>query len=135
MAIGRWLLRPDGDPAERLQRAAEDAWAALGSGSVPAVSVAGAGRAAWVASRTGSAAWLKTGIPDLDHAVRTLGPGDLFTIGARPGAGKSAYLAQIATATAAAGHGVLVASLKMSAPAVARRMLTQTGGRGPHGVG
>ncbi len=125
LAIGRQLIQQDGDPAERLQQAAEGAWAALGSGSVPAVSVAEAGRAAWTASQTGPAAWLKTGIADLDHALRTLGPGELFTIGARPGDGKSGLLAQIATTTAAAGRGVLVASLEMSATAIGRRMLAQ----------
>ena len=104
LALGRQLLRSDGDPAARLQQVAEGAWAALGAGSVPAVSVADAGRAAWTATQRGPAAWLKTGVPDLDTALRSLGPGELFTIGARPGDGKSALLAQIAAATAAAGR-------------------------------
>ena len=125
LTIGRHLLQPDQDPAERLQQAAESAWAALGSGGVPTVSVAEAGRAAWVASQTGPAAWLQTGIGDLDTALRTLGPGELLTIGGRPGDGKSGLLAQIATMTAATGRGVLVASLEMSATAVGRRMLAQ----------
>ena len=106
LTIARHLLQPDRDPAERLQRAAESAWAALGSGGVPTVSVAEAGRAAWAASRTGPAAWLQTGIGDRDTALRTLGPGELFTIGERPGDGKSGLLAQMATMTAAAGRGV-----------------------------
>ncbi|PRY43294.1 replicative DNA helicase [Umezawaea tangerina] len=58
---------------------------------------------------------VSTGVDELD---RILGggfrPGQLIVVGARPGIGKSVLGVNVATAAAAAGHGVFLASLEMS---------------------
>lgn len=124
-AVATALLQGRDDPAERLAQAADTAWAALGSHTAAAVSAEFAGRQALLAARHGPAAWLKSGLPALDDALRVLGPGHLLVIGGRPGDGKSALAVQIAAATAAAGRGVALVSLEMSAQAIALRLLAQ----------
>lgn len=62
--------------------------------------------------------------PDLDKYIRGLQPGRLYTVGARPGKGKSLF-GQAVAATVAGRHGkaAFVASLEMTAPEYAMRFL------------
>lgn len=57
---------------------------------------------------------LTTGFVDVDELLSGLKPGQLAVVGARPGCGKTAFGLAVATATSAAGVGVLFASLEMS---------------------
>jgi replicative DNA helicase len=58
---------------------------------------------------------ISTGVHELDQALGGgFRPGQLIVVGARPGIGKSVLGVNVATAAAAAGHGVYFASLEMS---------------------
>lgn len=123
--VAKALTSGTGDPGDRLAEAADTALAALGSHTATSVSAELAGRQALLSAKKGPAAWLRSGLPDLDAALRVLGPGHLLVIGGRPGDGKSALAAQIAAATAETRRGVALVSLEMSAQAVALRLLAQ----------
>src|SRR5690606_33892 len=55
-----------------------------------------------------------------------LHPGGLFTVGARPGVGKSLFLENVATHVARTGRRVLFVSLEMSAKEITQRTLAYT---------
>lgn len=74
--------------------------------------------------------WLgvPTGIDQLDAASRGLRPGQLVVLAARPGVGKSAMMAQMVEAAAAAGVAVLVFSLEMTAEELGKRLIASEAG-------
>lgn len=66
---------------------------------------------------------IATGIADLDDAIVSLEPGDLWVLGARPGMGKTAVALTVAANVAARGYGVAFYSMDMSANGIADRLL------------
>lgn len=68
---------------------------------------------------------LSTGFPRLDARTGPLCPGQLWTLGARPGQGKTAFATQVAWNIAATGGRVAFFSLEMSAEELLLRMITQ----------
>jgi replicative DNA helicase len=67
-------------------------------------------------------AYIKTGIRDLDEKNGGFFPGNVIVIGARPGAGKSAFMGQLAVNMARAGKKVGIISLEMSNNEIAGRL-------------
>jgi len=65
---------------------------------------------------------IKTGIRELDEKNGGFYPGNVIVIGARPGAGKSAFMGQLAMNMAAAGKKVGIISLEMSNNEIAGRL-------------
>lgn len=129
MALAHDLARQAADAARgsALSVAAE-AEAALGE-----IASAGAVRASWesaggvvsgaiAASRGRRGVAFPTGLAALDRMTGGLSPGEMAVIAGRPGMGKSAAGLTIARANAAAGRGVLVFSLEMSAEIVGLRL-------------
>jgi len=123
--VAQALLAGRGDPEHRLAVAAGTLWQALAAGPETLVPAGAAARQGRARAQAGPAAWLRTGVPALDAACRTLGPGRMLTVGGRPSQGKSALLSQMALATAATGRGVLLCSLEMDAPTVGLRLVAQ----------
>ena len=75
-------------------------------------------------TRTG----ITTGWPDLDRLVPGLQPGEMITVGARPGVGKSAVMLNMAThAALGLGVPVLMCSLEMSRAECMERLLASVG--------
>lgn len=72
--------------------------------------------------RTGS---VRTPWPEVDDALAGLRPGALYTIGARPGVGKSVVAASLAWHAALCGRPGLVFSLEMSRRDLTRRLVSQ----------
>jgi replicative DNA helicase len=73
---------------------------------------------------------LLTGFADLDQVFSGMRAGQLIVIGARPSVGKTAMALGIASENAAAGHGVLFASLEMPAGELTDRVLSIRSGVG-----
>lgn len=71
---------------------------------------------------------LPTGFADLDNKLLGLRPGQLVTIGARPGMGKTAFALNIATHVARQARPVLFFSLEMSGEEVTDRLLSSLAG-------
>lgn len=67
---------------------------------------------------------LPTGVDCLDHAIGGLRSGELIVVGARPGAGKTALMAQMAYANCAADTPVGMFSLEMSREDLGRRFIS-----------
>jgi replicative DNA helicase len=67
-------------------------------------------------------AFVKTGIDELDSKNGGFFPGNLVVIGARPGAGKSAFMGQLALNMAKAGKKVGILSMEMSNTEIAGRL-------------
>lgn len=65
---------------------------------------------------------IKTGIRELDEKNGGFFPGNLVVIGARPGAGKSAFMGQMAVNMATSGKKVGIISLEMSNNEIAGRI-------------
>lgn len=65
---------------------------------------------------------IKTGIKELDHKNGGFFPGNLIVIGARPGAGKSAFMGQLAMNMARNGKKVGIISLEMNNNEIAGRL-------------
>lgn len=63
---------------------------------------------------------------DLNQIIDGWHPGNLITVGARPGVGKSLFLENAATAVARTGRRVLFVSLEMSAKEITQRTLAYT---------
>lgn len=123
--IGKRLLSSTDDPEKALAESVESALAALSRTTVTPITAGQAGQEAIETLGSGPPNLVKTGIPQLDTVLRFLGPGDVLTIGARPGAGKSALATQIAATMATAGSGVAFNTLEMSSRAVAYRLISQ----------
>lgn len=69
-----------------------------------------------------------SGFPPVDNNTGAMLAGELVTIGARTGRGKSAYTAQVAEHNERRGRPVLYISLEMSATDLVRRRLSQATG-------
>jgi replicative DNA helicase len=67
-------------------------------------------------------AFVKTGIREVDDKNGGFYPGNLIVIGARPGAGKSAFMGQLALNMAREGKKVGILSLEMSNNEIAARL-------------
>lgn len=67
-------------------------------------------------------AFIKTGIRELDEKNGGFFPGNVIVIGARPGAGKSAFMGQLALNMARNGKKVGIISLEMSNNEIAGRL-------------
>lgn len=67
-------------------------------------------------------AFIKTGITELDEKNGGFFPGNLIVIGARPGAGKSAFMGQMAMSMARAKKKVGILSLEMNNNEIAGRL-------------
>lgn len=101
-----------------------------------------AGRGSWVeiaslvsstldemeAAAMGKAAYLTTGVADLDMALGGLFPGEMTVLGARPAVGKSALAAYMAMHIAGAGKKVGVCSLEMTPSQYLRRLIAARSG-------
>lgn len=70
----------------------------------------------------------KFGIPKLDEVVRTLEPGDITVVAARPSVGKSAFVIQVAANLSEQGKRVALFSLEMSMKQVFERFMAHIGG-------
>ena len=68
-------------------------------------------------------AGFRTGLPSLDLATGGLRPGELWTLGALPGRGKTAFVAELLQANAEAGEPVCMFSLEMQDVEVAKRLI------------
>ena len=66
---------------------------------------------------------LSTGLPSLDKRLGHLKPGDLITVGARTGVGKTALMSRLAVAYAAKGSATLYATTEMSEGDMLTRIL------------
>lgn len=66
--------------------------------------------------------FIKTGIRELDEKNGGFFPGNVIVIGARPGAGKSAFMGQLSLNMARAGKKVGIISLEMSNNEIAGRL-------------
>lgn len=55
-----------------------------------------------------------SGFPSLDEATLGFRPGELYTIGARPGVGKTSLCCQLALNIASKGHAVLILTIEMT---------------------
>jgi replicative DNA helicase len=71
---------------------------------------------------------VKTGFFDLDNILKGLYGGDVYYIAARPGQGKTAFLASLVKNAAEAGSKIAVFELEMTSQAIAMRMLAQQSG-------
>jgi replicative DNA helicase len=71
---------------------------------------------------------VKTGFMDLDHILKGLYGGDVYYIAARPGQGKTAFLASLVKNAAEDGRRVAVFELEMTAQAIAMRLIAQQSG-------
>lgn len=75
----------------------------------------------------GETAGVSTPWPSLDELLTGLYPGQLITVGARPGAGKSIWVENLATYVARHhGRRVLYVSLEMSAKEITQRTMAHT---------
>ncbi len=72
----------------------------------------------------GEAAGHPTGLANLDHLTTGLRAGELWVIGAVPGAGKTAWMGQVVDACISRGVGVGVFSLEMSGAGLADRLMS-----------
>lgn len=77
---------------------------------------------------------LSSGLESASRAGFLIAPGELAIIAARPGGGKTTFLAQVATHNAKLGTTVLFASLEMKAEGVAARQLYGRAGINGHSV-
>jgi replicative DNA helicase len=112
-----------------VERVLADGTAAVGA-VLDRGAVASATWALLEAEVQGKAAGIATGLPDLDHRLRSGGwrPGQLVYIGARTSRGKSALLVGFAEAGAAHGKHVLFVPLEMSPEDLgARRLVAHAG--------
>jgi replicative DNA helicase len=73
---------------------------------------------------------LSTGFGALDQVISGMRGGQLLVVGARPGCGKTALALGIASANAAAGNGVVFASMEMPAGELTDRILSMRSGVG-----
>ena len=71
---------------------------------------------------------LMTAFAGIDQALGGFQPGDLITVGAGPGVGKSSFAMTIAARVAAGGGGVFFVSAEMSRVACANRLLQVVSG-------
>lgn len=67
---------------------------------------------------------IRTGLVDLDDLLMGLHPGQLVTVGARPGMGKSLLGAQIAAESAKEGHPTLLVGVEMPTEQTVGRMMS-----------
>jgi replicative DNA helicase len=70
---------------------------------------------------------IKTGIPELDSALKSTAPGDLFVIAGRTSVGKTAFAIQMAVESALAQRKVLYISLEMRRSEMIARFLSHIG--------
>lgn len=70
-----------------------------------------------------------TGIKTLDWILKGLAPGNLVTIGARPGVGKTAMALNIAIAASSSGSCTAIFSIEMSRVEIGMRMLSSLSGK------
>lgn len=122
---------PDLDAAERAERAYRVLDEATGTAVAPkARSIADLIDPAIAAIEDGKAAEgaIRTGWADLDELIPGFRPGQLVTIGARPGMGKSIVLVNVAVQAALeAGLPVLACTLEMSEQEYIERILAAEG--------
>lgn len=64
------------------------------------------------------------GVPELDRILDGMQGGDLITVGARPGAGKTAFSMNVAGNVADAGYSVSLFNYEMKSLALARRLVS-----------
>jgi len=70
---------------------------------------------------------IKTGIPELDNALKSASPGDLFVIAGRTSVGKTAFAIQIAVESALVQRRVLYVSLEMRRSEMVARFISHIG--------
>jgi replicative DNA helicase len=70
---------------------------------------------------------IKTGIPELDSALKSTAPGDLFVIAGRTSVGKTAFAIQMAVESALVQRRVLYVSLEMRKSEMVARFLSHIG--------
>jgi len=70
---------------------------------------------------------IRTGIPDLDSALKSASPGDLFVIAGRTSVGKTAFAIQIAVESALVQRRVLYVSLEMRKSEMTARFISHIG--------
>ena len=70
---------------------------------------------------------IRTGIPDLDSALKSASPGDLFVIAGRTSVGKTAFAIQIAVESALVQRRVLYVSLEMRKSEMVARFISHIG--------
>jgi replicative DNA helicase len=70
---------------------------------------------------------IKTGIPELDSALKSTAPGDLFVIAGRTSVGKTAFAIQMAVESALVQRRVLYVSLEMRKSEMVSRFLAHIG--------
>ena len=75
---------------------------------------------------------ITTGYAPLDEATGGIEPGDIFTLAARPGMGKSWLLINSAHKAWLAGHSVMFVSMEMTAKQIARRFIGLNIGLNPN---
>jgi archaellum biogenesis ATPase FlaH len=73
---------------------------------------------------------LPTGFSELDSATHGLRRGEIYTVAARPGVGKSSFLLNVAYRLCSSGVGVLLLSTEMSFPAIWDRVASIATGIG-----
>lgn len=74
-------------------------------------------------SRNQGLVGMTTGVPSLDLTTGGIRPGELWTVGALPGKGKTALGIQIVLASASAGISTYIFSLEMQALEIGKRLL------------
>lgn len=72
--------------------------------------------------------YTRFGIPKLDNVIKTLEPGDVTVVAARPSVGKSAFVIQAAANLSNQGKKVAIFSLEMSKKQVYERFMAHIGG-------
>jgi len=70
---------------------------------------------------------IRTGIPDLDSALKSASPGDLFVIAGRTSVGKTAFAIQLAVESALVQRRVLYVSLEMRKSEMVSRFISHIG--------
>lgn len=71
---------------------------------------------------------VRIGISGVDGIIKTLEPGDITVIAARPAVGKSAFIVQMATNLSLQGKKIALFSLEMSREQVYERFMAHVGG-------
>jgi len=125
--LGQWLAQPHRAPPEQV---AAQAWTRLhhllaATTDARAWTAADAAHDALATAVQGLPRWWQSGLPTLDAALASCGPGDFVVLGGRPSQGKTAFALQVAAAMAAAGRSVVFCTWEMSPQALAFRLLAQ----------
>lgn len=82
------------------------------------------------AASRGEIEYVMTGYQDLDALLGGMSAPDLYVIAARPGQGKTAFLASVAKNASEAGKRVAIFTLEMKNSQIAMRLLAMTSGVG-----